>query len=120
MPGLLALVGLLALAGLLVYLWLTVRQLRAAVRTLEERLEPPSPVPARPVPAPATVAAPPAAQISPEPEMIDEGVLTAIAAAVAMVLKQPHRIVAVQPDAGAQLAWSAEGRRELYHSHRIR
>jgi hypothetical protein len=47
-------------------------------------------------------------------------VLTAIAAAVAMVVRQPHRIVAIQPDAAAQRAWSAEGRRELYHSHRVR
>jgi hypothetical protein len=111
MPGLLVLAGFLALTGLLIYLWLTVRQLRAAVRLLEGRLE---------SPAPAPVQAPAAARVSPEPEMIDEGVLTAIAAAVATIFKQPHRIVAVQPDAGAQLAWSSEGRRELYHSHRIR
>jgi hypothetical protein len=37
-----------------------------------------------------------------------------------MVVRQPHRIVAIQPDAAAQRAWSAEGRRELYHSHRVR
>ena len=45
---------------------------------------------------------------------------TAIAAAVVVALRQPHRIISVQPDACTQHAWSAEGRRELYHSHRIR
>jgi hypothetical protein len=36
------------------------------------------------------------------------------------VVREPHRIIAIQPNSGAQLAWSAEGRRELYHSHKIR
>ena len=57
---------------------------------------------------------------APEPAELDEGVLTAIAAAIAMVIRQPHRIVAIQADAAAQRAWSAEGRREIYHSHKIR
>ena len=34
--------------------------------------------------------------------------------------EDPQRIIAIQPDTSAQRAWSAEGRRELYHSHRIR
>ncbi len=89
----------------------------------------PGTAPAAPSPAPAIAPAltPPAASAptpavpsAPEPGEIDEGVLAAIAAAVSMVIRQPHRIIAIQPDAGAQLAWSAEGRRELYHSHRIR
>jgi hypothetical protein len=53
-------------------------------------------------------------------EVIDAGILAAIAAAVAVVVRHPHHIIAVQPDAGAQHAWSAEGRREIYHSHRVR
>ena len=124
LPGLLVLAGILALTALLIHLWLTVRQLQTTVRNLEERLgsvtPAPVPEPARPSPAPAPAVAPSAARVPSEPDLIDEGVLTAIAAVVATVFKQPHRIVAVQPDAGAQLAWSAEGRRELYHSHRIR
>ena len=119
--------GLLVLAGALIYLWLTVRQLQGSLRTLEKRLESPAPAPVKaspapaPVPAlPATVQSPTAIQAHAEPDAIDEGVLTAIAATVAIVFRQPHRIIAVQPDSGTQHAWSAEGRRELYHSHRIR
>jgi hypothetical protein len=127
LPGLLVLAGFLALAGLLIHLWMTVRQLRDAMRALEKRLE--SPAPVQPPPEPVRVQAvstavpveaAPAAPARPQADAIDEGVLTAIAAAVAMVFKQPHRIIAIQPDAGTQHAWSSEGRRELYHSHRIR
>jgi hypothetical protein len=103
----------LVLAGLLVHLWLTVRGLHQTVRRLEEQLDSAPPSPAAPVPAPSV-------RPTPEPEVMDEGVLTAIAAAVAVVVRQPHRIIAIQPDTSAQRAWSAEGRRELYHSHRIR
>jgi hypothetical protein len=56
----------------------------------------------------------------PAEKTLDVGVLAAIAAAVAVVVRQPHRIIAVQSDSGAQRAWSAEGRREIYHSHRVR
>ena len=112
--------GLFVLAGALVYLWLTVRQLRAVVGTMGKRLAAPAPAPV-PVPSPeAPVPAPAVARTETPPEAIDEGVLVAIAAAVAMVLKHPHHIVAVQQDVGTQIAWSAEGRRELYHSHRVR
>jgi hypothetical protein len=116
--------GFLVLATALLYLLLSVRQLRGAVRALEKRLESPAaPAQASPAPAqatPAPVQTPPAAKVPPQPEAIDEGILAAIAAGVAMMLKQPFRIIAVQPDAGTQHAWSSEGRRELYHSHRIR
>jgi hypothetical protein len=101
-------VGTLLLLGALVYLWLTVNRLSQAVRLLEQRVLPPAP--AKPAPAaPAPLAE----------TVIDAGILAAIAAAVAVV-RQPHRIIAVQPDSGAQRAWSAEGRREIYHSHRVR
>jgi len=99
--------GLLVLLAGLIYLWLTVRQLQRSVRTLEGRL-------------PAPMQPPPAARVPSQPEAIDGGVLAAIAAAVAVVLKQPHSIIAIQPDANTQHAWSAEGRRELYHSHKLR
>ena len=105
-------IALLVLAGVLVYLWLAVNRLQRTLRRLREQADAP------PVPLPVSRAA--AVAKIPEPEAIDEGVLAAIAAAVAVVVRQPHRIVAIQPDAVAQRAWSAEGRRELYHSHRIR
>ena len=117
-------IAILALAGVLIHLWLTVNRLHRTVRRLQDEVEsPPIPPPAPRVPAPAPSPAPapaPAIVKAPEPAAFDEGVLTAIAAAVAMVVRQPHRIVAIQPDAAAQRAWSAEGRREIYHSHKIR
>jgi hypothetical protein len=102
-------VGLLIMLGALVYLWLTVNRLSRTLRLLEQRAAHPVPVP----PAPSALATPPA-------DAIEEGVVAAIAAAVALVVRRPHRIVAVHPDAEAQHAWSAEGRREIYHSHKVR
>jgi hypothetical protein len=102
-------VGTLLLLGALVYLWLTVNRLSQAVRLLEQRVLPPAP--AKPAPA---------APVPLAEKVIDAGILAAIAAAVAVVVRQPHRIIAVQADSGAQRAWSAEGRREIYHSHRVR
>jgi hypothetical protein len=100
-------VGMLIMLGVLVYLWLTVNRLSQTVRILEQRAI--TPVPAKPTPLVTSTA-----------DAIDEGVVAAIAAAVALVVRVPHRIVAVQPDSGAQHAWSAEGRREIYLSHKIR
>jgi hypothetical protein len=109
----------LILAGLLTYLWQTVRRLHQTVRQLERHLDsapaPTAPPSAAPAPAPV-----PALRQASVAEEMDPGVLAAIAAAVAVVVRQPHRIIAIQPDTSAQRAWSSEGRRELYHSHRVR
>jgi hypothetical protein len=99
--------GLLILLGALTYLWLVVNRLNRTVRLLGQRALPS--VPARPAPIEPAGA-----------EVLDEGVVAAIAAAVAVVIRVPHRIVAVHPDFGAQHAWSAEGRREIYLSHKVR
>ena len=100
-------VGMLILLGALVYLGLMVNRLSRTVRILGQRALPPAPTqPASPVTSAAAA--------------LDEGVVAAIAAAVAVVIRVPHRIVAVQPDSGAQHAWSAEGRREIYLSHKVR
>ena len=93
--------------GALGYLWLMVNRLSGTVRILEQRALPP--VPTKPT-LPVMSAA----------DVLDEGVVAAIAAAVAVVVRVPHRIVAVHPDYGAQHAWSAEGRREIYLSHKVR
>lgn len=125
-------IAILALAGALIYFWQTINRLHQTVRRLEERVESlsrrsaPSIPPAAPVPAPvptlasAPAPAPAASPRVSEAEAIDEGVLTAIAAAVAMMVREPHRIIAIQTDPGTQLAWSSEGRRDIYHSHKIR
>ncbi len=96
--------GLLLVLGALVYLGLAVSRLGRAVRALEERAAVPAGRPAAAAPAPG----------------IDGGVVAAIAAAVAVVIRCRHRIIAVQPESSAQHAWSIEGRREIYLSHRVR
>jgi hypothetical protein len=87
-----------------------------------------APVVAAPAPvvvAPAPVAAPaPAVALAPEGE--DPTLLAVLAAAVATTLGPNARIVGVSPVASpiqnisALTAWSMEGRREIYLSHRIR
>ncbi len=99
----LQLAGLLLVLGVLAYLCLAVSRLSRALRSLQQR-----------APAPALAPAGPAAPA------IDEGVVAAIAAAGAVVIRGRHRIVAVQAETSAQRAWSAEGRREIYLSHRVR
>jgi len=96
-------VGMLILVGALIYLGWTVSRLSRTLRALEQRA-----AASRPASVP-----PPAGAVEP-------AVVAAIAAAVALVVKRRHRIVAVHPDAEAQHAWSAEGRREIYHSHKVR
>lgn len=107
-------VGMLILLGVLVYLWLVVHRLGRTVHQLERRPLPSVSTPPAPA-VPNTPAAP-----TPVAEAADAGVIAAIAAAVAVVVRRPYRIVTIQPDTGAQLAWSAEGRRAIYLSHRIR
>ena len=97
------LAGLFLVLAVLAWLCLAVSRLGRAVRSLEQRAP-------RPVPAPAGPAVP----------AIDDGVVAAIAAAVAVVIRGRHRIVAVRSETSAQRAWSAEGRREIYLSHRVR
>jgi hypothetical protein len=70
----------------------------------------------------------PAAQ-APAPAIADRGIpgeiRAVIAAAVDAVMSGPHRILAISPvgsqDAGQlSLAWSVEGRRQIFQSHRVR
>jgi hypothetical protein len=99
--------GMLFLLGaLLVYLWLAVQRLAQALHALEQRIAPPAA--AQPAPAPSAPAA------------ISEDIVAAIAAAVAVTIRRPHHIIAIHPDPNVQRAWSSEGRREIYRSHRIR
>ena len=58
----------------------------------------------------ATAAAAPAEEA---PEAVPVPV---IAAAVAALVDQPHRVVEIKP---ASIAWSMEGRRELLRSHKL-
>jgi len=99
-------VAILLLVGALIYLWATTVRLRQSVHALQLEVH--------------QAAAPrPVAAATPAPA-IDPQIIATIAAAVATVIRRPHRIIAVQGDFEARRAWSAEGRRELSLSHKIR
>lgn len=68
----------------------------------------------QPAPSVSATGAAEAAGVPPE-------TLAAIAAAVAVTVKSPHRIVKIQPSSRAWLqAWSLEGRRQIFQSHTLR
>jgi len=77
-------------------------------------------------PAPAAATSPrmtkPAASKAGKGDEPDPALLAAlIGAAVHVTLGEPHRIVSVRAVRGAdQSNWSAEGRRQIFSSHRIR
>lgn len=84
---------------------------------------PAAPVAATPVAPAAVVAALPAAPAVAESD--DSALLAVLAAAVAVTLGPKARIVGFSPATHgpvvpANTAWSMEGRREIYLSHRIR
>lgn len=54
------------------------------------------------------------------PEGVPPHVMVVIAAAVAETVSEPHRILHTQPLTSADMAWSAEGRRQHHISHRTR
>jgi hypothetical protein len=71
--------------------------------------------------APAASAIPAAASSNDIPNEI----VAVIAAAVDTVMNGPHRILSITPTAGdgfsqSSTAWSAEGRRQIFQSHRVR
>lgn len=63
--------------------------------------------------APAPVAAAPAASEGISPEVV-----AVIAAAVHTTLERPHRILSIRPSTDRY--WAAEGRREIFRSHKVR
>ncbi|QYY35751.1 OadG family transporter subunit [Ruficoccus sp. ZRK36] len=65
---------------------------------------------AAPAPAAASAAAP-AGGVSPE-------VVAVIAAAVHTTLERPHRILSIR--SASDRYWAAEGRREIFRSHKVR
>ena len=95
------------LAGIAVFMIAVAALGRWAAKTHPDEPPPPAPVvDANPVPS--------------------AEIFAAIAAAVAVTFGGKARITGVQPAAGAvtidqsQLQWSAEGRRQIYSSHKVR
>jgi uncharacterized iron-regulated membrane protein len=75
--------------------------------------------------APPVVAAPlpPPPKSSPAVETVAPEMLAVIAAAIAVVLGRPHRVVSVQqetPHSPEVNVWTLEGRVEQFMSHRVR
>lgn len=60
----------------------------------------------------------PAPRLADEDEL-DTETLVVIAAAVAAVLGQPHRIIRVRGLTSEDRGWSLEGRMQHHHSHRV-
>jgi len=55
----------------------------------------------------------------------DSEMYAVVAAAIDTVIGQPHRIVSISSQSGegsksTQTAWSSEGRKDIYRSHRLR
>ena len=68
---------------------------------------------------PATAATTPESAAQPADGQVPAETIAVIAAAVAIACERPVRIVTVAPTEESR-AWSAEGRREHVHSHRVR
>ncbi len=97
------LVGFAIVMGTLALLWgLTALMARAIARL--EQPAPATPPQAPPVPAAAIDAGPGAEE------------LAVVAAAVALMLERPHRVVRVLPQPSA---WGQQGRRDAHSSHRM-
>jgi hypothetical protein len=79
-----------------------------------------------PRPAPASVAPAPVAAPKPSPATtaVPPEILAIVAAAIAVVLDRPYRVVSVVRHAAALVpegnAWAMEGRVEQFMSHRVR
>ncbi len=61
---------------------------------------------------------PPDSQLAGDEELSEE-VMVVIAAAVAEVVRRPHRIVHVRGSRPEEVGWSLEGRIHHHHSHKV-
>lgn len=109
-----ALLGMLIVMAALATLWLLCEATGFFFKRLEARTATQQ---AAAMPAPATQA-PLAVVIPAAPARAEEGAVPVVvlAAAVAAVIDQPHRVIEVRP---ASAAWSMEGRRQQLGSHQL-
>ncbi len=103
----LAIMGMVVVFAALVLVAVYVTVLPRFAQYLESRF----PEPASPQPV---------AQPSISGDDLPEEVLVVIAAAVAQVIDEPHRIIHTRQLTPLDLAWSFEGRRQQHGSHRPR
>ncbi|RKX34325.1 MAG: hypothetical protein DRP71_07405 [Verrucomicrobia bacterium] len=104
------LVGFFIVLITLTGLWIALEIIGAIFRSIEKRR------------ATESVAAPVEEMVgsAPNPEMY-----AVIAAAIDTVISQPYQIVSISSQSGErskspQTAWSSEGRKDIYRSHRFR
>src|SRR5580658_7838537 len=89
------------------------------------RKKQPAPAPSASV-APVVVAlgaAPPKTSSGPAIEPVPPEIIAVVAAAIAVVINRPHRVLSVQRDFGHTPevnVWALEGRVEQFMSHRVR
>lgn len=107
------LVGFVVVMGTLGLLWALTALMSWAVARWQPR---PAPQPSRHDPADLTVTPGAAARAPAGGGEPDDEELAAIAAAVALMIDAPHRVVRVQPQPSA---WGQEGRRNTHASHRM-
>jgi hypothetical protein len=102
--------GMMIVLGALGGLWLMVSALGRALR-LTRAGQPPVALSAaassRPIAAPLETG-------------LDPRLIAAISAAIHVTLKSRFQLVSIQPEHTHTPAWSQEGRREIYQSHRVR
>lgn len=117
---------LVVLAGALLFIAKAFVTLRARIEALERRPQPnDAATPALAAPAPATLAALPktpaaAPATTPGPaDAMPAEVFAVIAAAVHATLKGRVRIVGITSQMDDR-GWSLEGRRQIFHSHKVR
>jgi hypothetical protein len=83
----------------------------------------PNPSPASPAPAVAPPIPTPPKTVLASDQMSPE-ILAVIAAAISVVLGQPHRVLSVQQASAARTpeinVWALEGRLEQFESHKVR
>ncbi len=104
--------ALIILGAAVIFCWKAIVELR---RRLDEL---PTEAAARqlpPAPLQPRLAVPPVVDASPSPELI-----AVIAVAVHAAIKTRHRIVSVQPLPAEHHAWSIDGRRRIFESHKMR
>jgi hypothetical protein len=114
--------GFLVIAiGALIVLARLVSDLRARVCALENAREnSPPPAPVALTPAPPPPAALPSVRSGDSADTISPDVLAVIAAAIHVTLGREARIVGVTPARIEDHTWSLEGRRQIFHSHKVR
>ncbi len=107
---------LIILGGVLIFVAKSLSALRARVEALESK--PASAASPAPVASRAAATSQSAGTDAPSPE-----ILAVIAAAVHVALNGRGRVIGVTPVAampGHEAMWSLEGRRQIFHSHKVR